>query len=223
MKEAAAHQQRGCQQLRCRVLMEGANTASRADRWSGSIGGGGGGDGGAFLSVEVKASRFEHQLPVDERSKHISSGGIGVRSVGCWALMEGAAAASASMEIEAAAEQHQWRQMMVAAAASGWQQWRWMMVAAAVDCLNSNERGGSGSGNITGCNLSIWGRVTWYIRIYTSVSVHTSVYTSLPKFYLTWKAGHENRIYTNLARVKSTFCIFDITWQLKSTLRESQF
>ena len=83
MKEAAAHQQRGCQQLRCRVLMEGANTASRADRWSGSIGGGVGGDGGAFLSVEVKASRFEHQLPVDERSKHISSGGIGVRSVGC--------------------------------------------------------------------------------------------------------------------------------------------
>ncbi len=33
-------------------------------------------------------------------------------------------------------------------------------------------------------------RVTWYIWIYTPVPVHTSVYTSLPTFNSTWKAGH---------------------------------
>jgi hypothetical protein len=53
--------------------MEGADTASQADRWSGSNGGGGGGNGSVFLSVEVKALRFEHQRPVDERSESTSA------------------------------------------------------------------------------------------------------------------------------------------------------
>jgi hypothetical protein len=37
------------------------------------------------------------------------------------------------------------------------QQWRQTMAVAAADCLNNNGRGGSGSGDITGCIFKIYG------------------------------------------------------------------
>jgi hypothetical protein len=59
------------------------------------------------------------------------------------------------------------------------QQWRQTMAVAAADCLNNNGRGGSGSGNITGCIFKYMGKgevVYSNIHVSAHVSVHIIAY-----------------------------------------------